>query len=333
MEAQITQVSAPWFAFDTVMYLGSTVRGREPQHLIAALELRHNGRFWIQLAESADDGHTWHITDNVAARDATHDFYDPSLARLHDGSLLLEYHGGGAMTILRSTDEGQHWNRATAFLGRFSEGYWQPLPPAGPNQPPRLALLYAQTLSTQTSQYWIRTTTDGSHWSNAAMVGDGGSIWDGLRAGLGPVESDSGGIMHVAYSYRPSPTDSVRIMLVTVDAHSLARRSPPDTLIKVPLKWKGIGVFPVVVSCPDGVHVIYDNPTHPTGAEQALWEVTRNGPPKAVVSRGAMYTGFGRPWFVPSWSGIPALSWPELPNGPHTQVFSYPRPDLAHCAY
>jgi hypothetical protein len=327
------QLSAPWFPFDTCTFLGNTIRGQQPGHLIAALDLRHNGRFWIQMAKSEDDGHTWRIAA-VAAHDDSHDLWDPSVARLPDGSLILEFHGGGAMTILRSTDEGEHWSRATVFLGRFSEGYWQPLPPAEPNGKPRLGLLFAQTASTQTSTYFIRTTTDGFHWSDAVAVGDAGSIWDGTRAGLGPVEPDSGGIIHVAYSYRPAPADSVRLMLVTLDAHTLARRTPPDTLIKLRLNWKGIGSFPIVASCTDGVHVIYDGYEHPTGVQVAIWEITSRDPtPKLVVARGIMNTGFGRPWFVPAWSGVPALSWPELPNGPHTTIYSLPRPDLAHCAY
>ena len=327
------QISSPWFPFDTCLYLGNTIRGRQPGHLITALDLRHNGRFWIQMAESADDGRSWQIAA-VAARDDAHDLWDPAVARLSDGSLLLEFHGGGVMTIMRSTDEGAHWTRVTVFLGRFSEGYWQPLPPAEPNGAPRLALLYAQTAITQTSMYWVRTTTDGSQWSDAVFVGDAGGIWDGTRASLGPVESDSGGIVHAVYSYRPTPTDSVRIMLATLDAHTLARRSPADTLLTVdlPQPWKGIGVFPVIAACPDGVHVIYDQ--HAPGAPvavQALWEVTRDRQPKAFLIRGPMLTGFGRPWFVRLWSGVPQLSWPELPDGPHTKVFSLQRPDLANC--
>jgi hypothetical protein len=329
--AQSPAISPPWFP-DTFMYLGNIVRGHEAGHLLAALELHHDGRFEIRIARSGDDGHTWQIAA-LAARDPSHDLYDPSMIRLADGALLLEYHGGGAMTILRSTDDGSTWSPAITFVNREAEGFWREIPGEGPNRPPRVALLYAAMHSDFTSAYWIRATTDGSRWTDAMPVGNGGHIWDGLRAGLGPVEDDSGGILHAVYSYRATPTDSVSIMLVSLDAHSLARRGPPITLGKAIPPFRGLGVFPVLVACPDGDRVIYSDYAAPHGPRVAIWELTADHPPTAFLERPPMYTGFGRVWFVPSWSGIPQLAWPELPYGPHTSVVSVDRPDLARCRY
>ena len=329
--AQPAALSPPWFP-DTFMYLGNIVRGLERDHLLAALELHHDGRFEIRIAESDDDGHSWRYAA-LAARDPAHDLYDPAMVRLPDGALLLEYHGGHVMTILRSTDDGSTWRTAFTFLGLNTEGFWREIPGQDPNSPPRVALLYTVTHSDFTSTYWIRATTDGSRWTDAMPVGDAGAIWDGSRAGLGPVEDDSGGIVHAVYSYRAAPTDSVTLMLVSLDAHTLKRRSAPVALGNAVPVTRGIGVFPVLVACPDGDHVIYSDFAAPHGPRTAIWELTRGQPPTEFLERPPMYTGFGRVWFVPSWSGIPQLAWPELPWGPHTSVVSVPRPDLAQCRY
>jgi hypothetical protein len=327
--AQPPALSPPWLP-DTFLYLGNIVRGLERDHLLAALELHHDGRFEIHLAESDDDGHSWRFA-GLAARDPSHDLYDPAMVRLPDGALLLEYHGGHVMTILRSTDDGASWSPAITFLGLNTEGFWREIPGRDPGSPPRVALLYTVTHTDFTSTYWIRATTDGFHWTDAMPVGDAGAIWDGSRAALGPVENDSGGILHAVYSYRQLPTDSVSLMVVSLDAHTLERRSAPVVVGKTVPAWRGIGVFPVLVACPEGDHVIYSDYAVPNGPRVVIMELTRGHPPAPFLERGPMYTGFGRVWFVPSWSGIPELAWPELPYGPHTNVFSTPRPDLAHC--
>ena len=328
--AQPAAISPPWFP-DTFMYTGNIVRGLQPGHLLAALELHREGRFEIRIGESSDDGRSWRIA-GLAARDPSHDLYDPYLVRLADGSLLLDYHRD-TMTVLRSTDDGATWRQTTTFHHHYAEGNWRELPGDAPNSPPRVALMYADMHLDFTSSYVIRTTTDGYRWSDPIPVGDAGHIWDGLRAALGPVEDDSGGIVHAVYPYRAWPTDSVSIMLVTLDAHTLKQRSPPVVLGKAVPAFRGLGVFPVLVACPDGDRVIYTDYDAPRGPRVAVWELSRDHPPTPFLERPPMYTGFGPVDFVPSWSGIPQMAWAELPYGPHTSVVSMPRPDLAKCRF
>lgn len=330
-EARDRTISPPWFP-DTFTFLGNTVRGKERDHLLVALDIVHEGKFGIGIGRSDDDGKTWRFGE-IAAHDPTKDLWDPSMARLPNGTLLLEYHAGG-LNIIRSEDDGKTWHHAATFPGGGTEGYWQELPPEHRGGHSRLAILYGVVENHAHTRYEIRSTTDGEHYTNPEVVGDGGAIWDATRAGLGPYMADSGGILHAVYANRPPNSDSESVLMVTLDAHTLRPRGAPIVITRLTQKLRGFSVFPVVAECEDGDHVIFST----RGMRSALQEITVHhdgalSPMQTFVDRDAMSTGWGRVWFVHSWSGTPQISWVELPGGPHAKIYSIPRPDLSHCAY
>lgn len=319
------QISPSWLP-DTFVFLGNTVRGRQPGRLLTGLNLLYKGKFGIAMAVSDDDGRSWHF-GGIVDSDLAHDFWDPTLARLPDSSLLLEHHGYGGMTMMRSTDDGATWRRLVVFPGGDVEGYFQPLPG-------RLAMLYGNSVN-HVTEYRLRTTTDGAHWTDPVPISVGGATWDALRGGLGPVVPESGGIMHVVSAYRAVNSDSESIQVLTIDAHTFKPRGAPTVIYRYQHSLKGQTFYPIPAECPDGLHVItsprYGNRT--TLEEIVVHHDGTASPPRPFVERGPMVTGWGRAWFVPSWSGVPQISWVELPNGPHSRLYSIPRPDLAHCAY
>jgi hypothetical protein len=334
VEAQVPMpVSAPWFP-DTFLFVGNVIHAKQPGHLLIGINnLAPSGLFEIRMGESDDDGRTWRMTGPVYS-DPHVSFFDPWIDRLPDGTLLDVFHGGHALTVMRSTDDGATWQVDTVFRDGGVEGEWRLLPPVDSGGPSRLALIYTVTRDDDhTSTYWIRTTTDGTRWSDPDSIGDGGAIWDATRVGVGAVVN---GTVPLVYSYRPTPFDSVSIVATVLDARTLERRTPPHVVARVAPVFRGIGVFPIVLSCPDGDHVFYSN--WQPGPMNALWEMTLRGdsitsPPTPFYQRAHMITGFGGVRFTFPWRGTPLLSWGELPNGPHTRVFSTPRPDLAGCAH
>ena len=326
-------VSPPWFP-DTFLYLGNVLHAKQPGRLLVAVNpFAPSGQFEIRMGESDDDGRTWRMT-NLVATDPHVSYFDPQIIRLPDGTMLIVFHGGGALAVMRSTDEGVTWRRDTVFHG--VEGQWRHIPPVDAGGPPRLALFYtvtALTKDTPTSTYWVRTTTDLRHWSDPDSIGDGGAIWDATRSGVGVIVD---GVLPIVYSYRPTPFDSVSVITTTLDAHTLKPRTPPRVLAKVAPVLRGTGVFPIFLSCPGDDHVFYSN--WEPGPVNSLWEMTLKGdsitsPARAFYQRAHMLTGFGGVRIIFPWYGPPLLRWGELPNGPHTKVFSTPRPDLAGCAH
>lgn len=326
--------SPPWFP-DTFLFDGNVIHAKQPGHLLIAMNPQAStGKFEIRMGASDDDGRTWRITTPVY-NDPTIDFFDPWIDRLPDGTLMIVFHGGHRLTVMRSTDDGATWKIDTLIRGEFVEGQWRRLPPAEPGGPERLALLYTSITSgdDRRSTFWIRTTTDGRHWTEPVAIADGGTLWDATRQGVGPVVD---GTLAVVSSYRQSPLDSVAIVHTVLDVRTFQPLTPPHVIAKVAPQLKGTGVFPFIVSCPDGDHVFYSN--WQPGPVNSLWEMTIKGdsivkPPVAFYSRSHMMSGFGgvRIWFP--WNGSPFLTWGELPNGPHTFVYSTPRPDLADCAH
>jgi hypothetical protein len=175
------------------------------------------------------------------------------------------------------------------------------------------------------------------HWSDAVWIGDGGAIRDGLRAGLGPSE---GRVVHAVYSYRATPKDSVQVRLVSLDAATLWPLSQPVTVAQVAPVFEGISVFPVLASCPDGLHVYYS--TWVSGPPVGIYEIVidslamtagRARPAREVIERRNMLTGFGRVWFVRMWDNVPRLVYGENLDQTHSRIVSLPVSDISHCTF
>jgi hypothetical protein len=327
--APIDSMPAVWWT-DTFAYNANAVRGRDANHLLMPLQIRRAGRFEIRMAESLDDGRQWAL-GALVARQERQDLFDPAIARAPDSSLLVAFEDVDSLTLYRSVDEGRSWTNWHVFHTHgTAEVYWQDLPG-------RLAMIFAKLAPNQTTTYWVRTTPDAVHWSDPVWVGDGGTIADGFRAGLGPSE---GRVVHAVISYRETPTDSVQVRVVSLDAATLHPMAPPLTVARVAPVFKGISVFPVPASCPDGLHVYYS--TWVSGPPVGIYEIVidslamtagRAQPPRAVIQRRNMLTGFGRVWFVRTWDNVPRLVYAENLDQTHTRIVSLPVSDISHCTF
>jgi hypothetical protein len=149
-----------------------------------------------------------------------------------------------------------------------------------------------------------------------------------------------GRTVHAVYSYRRTPTDTVDVRVVALDAATLRPLGPPVTVARAAPVFPGISVFPFLASCANGLHVFYS--TWVSGPPSGLFEVVvdsealatgRVPPPRALIQRRGMLTGFGRAWLVRTWDGMPRLVYAENVDKTHTRVLGMPMPSLARCTF